>query len=412
MLRNKFFLSASTLVLLGTTVLLTTATPVRAQLANTPWPTFQHDLRRTGQSALNGPSTNQVQMKWMYRGANRIQTSPTIGSDGTVYIGTGRIPLCAVNAADGTQKWCTNDSTGMQGGDAFISSPTVGKIGAQDRIYIGARDNKLWAVAADGSVQWRFKIKLDGDIYATPAIDPLDNTIYMSCGCLSAGIVHALTPNPPTSEGELRWKFQVGKSTRASSPALGADGTLYIGTIDGLLHALTPGPTAATRKWNPSKVGSMNRNSSPAIGASGTVYIGTYTGLVAVDPANGNKIWTFPTEGRVDSSAAIAANAAANGTLYVGTSLGVFYAVNPDGTQKWKVTGFDGPFLSSPAVGANGIIYVPAGRVVYALNPANGAKIWQFTTGGTIKWSSPAIGADRTLYVGSTDHNLYALVEN
>jgi outer membrane protein assembly factor BamB len=412
MLKKSFFWSASVLALLGATILLATVTPVRAQLADSPWPTFQHDLRRTGQSTLNGPSTSQVQVKWLYRGASRIQTSPTIGSDGTVYIGVGRAPVCAVNAADGTEKWCASDSIGIPAGEALISSPTVGKIGANDRIYIGARDNKLWAVDADGSVPWRFKIKLDGDIYASPAINPLDNTIYMSCGCLSAGIVHALKPNPPTSEGEVRWNFQVGKSTRASSPALGADGTIYIGTTDGLLHALTPGPTAATRKWNASKVGTMNRNSSPAIGADGTVYIGTYTGLVAVNPANGAKLWTFLTEGRVDSSAAIAANTAANGTLYVGTSLKAFYAINPDGTQKWKVTGFDGPFLSSPAVGANGIIYVPAGKVVYALDPANGAKIWEFRTAGTIKWSSPAIGADKTLYVGSTDHNLYALVEN
>jgi outer membrane protein assembly factor BamB len=64
--------------------------------------------------------------------------------------------------------------------------------------------------------------------------------------------------------------------------------------------------------------------------------------------------------------------------------------------------------FSSPAVGANGTIYVGSlDRNVYALNP-DGTQKWKFVTGGTVG-SSPAVGADGTIYIGSNDHNVYAL---
>lgn len=390
--------------------------PAKAELADTPWPMYQHDLRRTGQSLLDGPSTTAVKVKWTYTAVTRIKTSPTIGPDGTIYIGAGFAPLCAIDPDTGDEKWCT---TG--GGDAFISSPTIGTDpDGTTTVYMGARDNKLWAVKPDGSplgysIKWRYKIFLDGDIFSSPAIDPVDDTVYMACGCLSAGIVYALDPEPPTSAGLLQWKLKIGKSARASSPAIDTtggpyDGTIYIGSTDGKLHALRPRPSTAPtgdRKWVVT-VGPKNRHSSPAVGDDGTIYIGSYTGVAAVRPQDGAMLpgWPFPTEGKVEAGPVIARD----GTIYAGTSKGVFYAINPNGSQKWKVQGL-GAFLLAPAIGNNGIIYAAGGRTVYALNPANGSILWRYKTGDRIKWSAPAIGANKTLYIGSGDHNLYAFEE-
>lgn len=38
--------------------------------------------------------------------------------------------------------------------------------------------------------------------------------------------------------GELRWEFLTGDMIEKSSPALGADGTVYIGSQDGKVYAL------------------------------------------------------------------------------------------------------------------------------------------------------------------------------
>ena len=65
-------------------------------------------------------------------------------------------------------------------------------------------------------------------------------------------------------------------------------------------------------------------------------------------------------------------------------------------------------FTSSPAIGADGTIYVGSKDYsLYAIN-ADGTQKWKFTTGGFVQ-SSAAIGTDGTIYFGSVDGNLYAL---
>jgi hypothetical protein len=145
--------------------------------------------------------------------------------------------------------------------------------------------------------------------------------------------------------------------------------------------------------------------SSPVIGADGTIYVGSddYK-LYAINP-DGSQKWSFTTGFYVGSSPAIGAD----GTIYVGSNDNNLYAINPDGSQKWSFT-TGGGILSSPAIGADGTIYVGSfDNNLYAINP-NGSQKWSFTTGDWVV-SSPAIAADGTIYVGSYDHNLYAITE-
>jgi hypothetical protein len=64
-----------------------------ADLATPSWPMSQHDLRHTGMSPYVGSQTNEV--KWSYvtnshaiQAGNQSVSSPVIGSDGTVYVGS------------------------------------------------------------------------------------------------------------------------------------------------------------------------------------------------------------------------------------------------------------------------------------------------------------------------------------
>ena len=83
------------------------------------------------------------------------------------------------------------------------------------------------------------------------------------------------------------------------------------------------------------------------------------------------------------------------------------YAVNPDGTLKWKYqTG--GSYDTSPAIGSDGTIYIGSRNgYFYAVNP-DGTLKWKYQTGGSYD-TSPAIGSDGTIYVISSDGYLYAL---
>ena len=175
--------------------------------------------------------------------------------------------------------------------------------------------------------------------------------------CVGLGILLAWgspgQAEPPAVATNL-WEFSFtypnttlhnGSST--ATPALGPDGTLYVGSFDGTFFALTP---AGRVKWK-FKAG-REVHSSAAVGEDGTIYFGSRDGkLYALTPA-GQLKWTFPTAGWVDASPALGAD----GTIYFGSWDKHFYAVNPDGSLKWKFT--TGALVdSSPAIAADGTLY-------------------------------------------------------
>ncbi|MCK4266088.1 MAG: right-handed parallel beta-helix repeat-containing protein, partial [Thermoplasmata archaeon] len=236
-----------------------------------------------------------------------------------------------------------------------------------------------------GLVSWNFTI---GDfVRSSPSINP-DGTIYIGS---NDGKLYALYPN-----GTEKWNFSAGDNV-ASSPAIASDGTIYFGCYPDKIYALN---SNGTEKWNYS-TGSGYMTSSPAIGLDGVIYIGSGGGgssgndLFALYP-NGTKFWNFSTGGNIVSSPSIDSI----GTIYVGSNDGYLYALYPNGTLKWKFhTGFGAS--GGPAIGTDGTIYVGTNKL-YAIYP-NGTLKWSFNLGSD-RWvydSSPAISADGTIYIGT-----------
>jgi outer membrane protein assembly factor BamB len=155
-------------------------------------------------------------------------------------------------------------------------------------------------------------------------------------------------------------------------------------------------------------------NSSPAIGSDGTVYVGSDDKkLYAINGKTGVKLWEFETGGYVYSSPAIGSD----GTVYAGSMDNKLYAINgKTGVKLWEFEtgGSEYGVHSSPAIGSDGTVYVGSGesgtrdKYLYAINGKSGVKLWEFETGGAVG-SSPAIGPDGTVYVGSADKKLYAI---
>ena len=80
--------------------------------------------------------------------------------------------------------------------------------------------------------------------------------------------------------------------------------------------------------------------SSPAIGSDGTVYVGSYDKkLYAINGKTGVKLWEFETGDRVFSSPAIGSD----GTVYVGSYAKKLYAIKTDSTglakSPWPMRG-------------------------------------------------------------------------
>ena len=218
---------------------------------------------------------------------------------------------------------------------------------------------------------------------------------------------HADTQNTGVGAGAgvtgiLKWQFKTGGSI-LPSPAIGADGTIYIGSDDDYVYALDG--QSGTLKWQFKTGGSVE--SSPAISADGTIYVGSDDDYVyALDGQSGALKWQFKTGGSVTSSPAISAD----GAIYIGSGDDYVYALDgQSGTLKWQFKTGDVVYYSCPAIGADGTIYVGSyDNYVYALNGRSGALKWKFKTNFYVA-SSPAIGPDGTIYVGSDDDYIYAL---
>jgi outer membrane protein assembly factor BamB len=124
---------------------------------------------------------------------------------------------------------------------------------------------------------------------------------------------------------------------------------------------------------------------------------------MAVD-TGGKQVWLYSNvEGAVQTPVI-----GADGTIYFGTETGRVYALNPDGTRKWRVR-LDGAIIGGPTVGADGTVftYGAYGGKVSALD-AEGNLLWSFTPDSSI-FSAPTLAPDSTLYVGTGGGILYGL---
>ncbi|MFZ9836971.1 MAG: PQQ-binding-like beta-propeller repeat protein [Opitutaceae bacterium] len=236
-------------------------------------------------------------------------------------------------------------------------------------------------------------VTLQGYTSSSPAISADGGAIYLGVSTATAGRIVAVTP-----AGRVLWSV-----TRSdwvdSTPAVGPDGTIYVGSHDGRLYALQPGTGAIRWSYN---AGSFI-SGSPAIGGDGTLYFGSGSfRLHAVGP-DGRERWTFPVGDWIESSPAVAVD----GTVYVGCRDGALYAVSPEGRERWRFrTG--GRIDGSPAIGADGTLYFGStDQRLYAVAP-DGSKRWDYFTNGAI-FASPVLGADGAVYFASDDTRFYAL---
>ncbi|MDC0219454.1 PQQ-binding-like beta-propeller repeat protein, partial [Verrucomicrobia bacterium] len=74
----------------------------------------------------------------------------------------------------------------------------------------------------------------------------------------------------PTKHERFLWEFETGGNV-SSSPAIGPDGTVYVGSNDNKLYAING--KSGVKLWEFETGGTVY--SSPAIGSDGTVYVGS-----------------------------------------------------------------------------------------------------------------------------------------
>jgi outer membrane protein assembly factor BamB len=364
--------------------------------ATQAWPMFQHDRQHTGRTSLVGPPGTDV--LWTFPLEGKPGT-PVVAADGTIYLPAGALNefdpgkgfLYAINP-NGTQKWRVDLP-----GPPASTAPAVGLDGT---IYVhmnGGEGNiaateHLWAVNPDGTSKWKldFVVTLTSGVMSSPAI-AADGTVWVGS---PDTYLFALNP----ANGSLVCGVSPSASSIDASPAIAPDGTVYV--IDASTHLFAIEPDCDV-KWDfqlsDSGIAGGNEQ-SPAVAADGTVWAPSIDDYIyAVNP-NGTQKCRFATGWAIRSAPAIALD----GTVYVASD--GLYALNPaDCTQKWRFAPFGSQFSSaSPIVDGDGNIYTPLLSIyfVYSLTPA-GVERWSLPVnpaGSSGADPSGAIGVDGVLY--------------
>ena len=171
----------------------------------------------TGEEKIYALDNATGAKKWEFQTRGVIYPSVSQGKDGTLYVvndGT----LHAFDDLTGARKWGVVLSCNS-------SSPSIGIDGT---IYVGGSDRKVHAVDGQtGTKKWEFLT--GGDTDSSSPVLGADGTLYITSG---EGKLHALDART----GVQAWEFAAG--TVSSSPSLGLDGTVYFGDDGGKLYAI------------------------------------------------------------------------------------------------------------------------------------------------------------------------------
>ena len=320
--------------------------------------------------------------KGVFPTSDPIVASPSLDEHGNIYVGDEGGWFYSIDPVNGQQRWVFQARDAIYGAAAIVG----------DRLYFGSLDSNLYCLDTVGRRRW--SLHLGDEVYCTPAI--------------------------------------------------GADGTIYVGTDKGTLTAVAQN---GRRKWNYKT--SDDIAGSPTVGPTGHVYV-TSDSVYCFD-AKGRRRWAFGApEGEYFFASAVVE---ANGTVYAGNNDGYLYCLGPDGRQLWRSPvpdgdeirpevivgpdsalyfGSDGDYVcrktpqgtptvfyeandivvAAAAASDKGTIFslpddgmlvakAPNGRLLWTREVASGEKEVYYT-------SSPTIGPDGTVYVGSWDGGLYA----
>ena len=351
-------------------------------------------------------------------------SSPAVSADGSqVYMLTGGSAtepglLSAYSIATGGTSWVLDIDAAMvaahDGGSAaagckdIYSSPSVGSNGD---VYIVARDLKdaganrrlfVFAATPNGKIDWAYA-DADANLYAiTPTVDSEGN-VYVAN---RKGKVYKINNGEGTS-------FDSGIGDITGGLTVSKTGMLY-GAGKGNMGFFAFDTKAGTGSWvyNEGFGGASSaftgalRSSAATIGSDGTVYVvadQATGGMVLAINADGSLKWKHETATAIaDGGVAIAAD----GTVYA--NLGVatednpsgIVALNSDGTQKWQYS-VGASVQTSPLIDNRGYIHFIAADATYYILKPDGSLFSSLSLGESCA-STPVMDAHGNTFVAVT----------
>lgn len=157
-------------------------------------------------------------------------SGPIVGTDGTIYAtGSGRLHAFDKN---GNKLWESDKDT------ASSLTPSLSSDGT---LYVGTSGGIVYAInASTGKTKWFYQTGQNPDYKGDPK-DPqfgvLATIVIGADGIIYVGamdrVMHALN-----TDGSVLWKYTTGDNINENCPAIGPDGSLYFSSADKYIYAI------------------------------------------------------------------------------------------------------------------------------------------------------------------------------
>lgn len=329
---------------------------------------------------------NSGDEKWRFLTQGNTIFGPTLGPDGTIYQGSWDGYFYALNS-DGSLKWKYKTSGAISYPPSIDKGGTI-YLGGGD-VHSGP-DSNVYAFDKSGNILWKYDtrsnrvgspaIAPDGTIYlpAAPTLFALDSSGNLkwkkgpNIGFPQVQGVMAQVFGPPPGQStkqdisngsnnqqnqysnnnqnmnQSNQNFQrpntqgfsqnqpesnqgsqdKGDIAGIITPAIGPDGTIYIGTSQGAIYAINPETQEILWQYkvkpDPNKLDHYGLPSFPIIDKDSTVYFGSFDGNMYAIDKNGQLKWSYQTSGKITEAAPALGS---DGTLYFTSEDGYLYAL-------------------------------------------------------------------------------------
>jgi len=360
------------------------------------WPTAKYDARRSGHAkTLAGPANNHQRWKRRMTTSAELTTSATVDLNGDVIVAVQN-KLYKLRPSDGTSIWETTMPASMSGG----ASPTLREGGTivvpvgNGLALFGPGGEQLWhtvfpgatneditgsplvgddgtiftvgysfayAVDPGGNVLWSIAVPNLQYVPAHVGMSPTTGRIYFGCSN------HALFAVEPS--GVVAWTFIVPNRDVDASVAISEDGVIYQ-SFGNYVHRVVDYGPYGDDTHSANAGGDLDAHVSVWRAADGTDHVMTNansnSGVRMFRGADLGHQWTFSTS--KDGSRNATPIIDANGVVYAGDDNGYFYAINPNGSQRWRFTAGN-DVDSQAALVPGGVIFGDDAGWLYYLAP-------------------------------------------
>lgn len=317
-------------------------------------------------------------MKWMFEAEDSLFSAPALMPEGGVAIADLEGNVYGVDA-EGLESWRFEVRTSNE---KRIIAPLL--IDAEGQCYVPSWNQSLYAIRPNGGQRWSANI---GGKLSSGAVLDAEGYIYVCSNDGGNLVVEKYSSGSRSKRGEFRETLTTGQNRVVSTPAVDAErNQLYVGAsrkTDGALYGIDLDDMSRAFRVRLDKA----VYSSPAIGPDGTVYAGCLDGsLYAVDPDTGDIKWSFsirPADLEADPSyygppyIMGSPTVDKNGIVYFGDTSGALYAVTSEGVEQWRLQLSDANLVAAPVITADGVLLVAGyDSVLYAVGESAPVPDW------------------------------------